>query len=323
MPHSGGGGGSHGGSFSSSGSSSAPRYDNHGHLHSPYYVRPGFYYRNTYVPYHTKGRLYSVLSGPIFFLLFSCVFLFISFAALNSERSYSYSEDKISEYSMSSYYDFYNSKDQNFEYNVVLTFVKYDNLVDYDYWTTIGDDVAYQVDTLFSSSGRTLSKIIKEKIGTTGYQDSLSQDLVDVINALTDCVSEKYYSENTLNSSIANHSDIVLNESKINLALSEFFNKSGYNLCIEIADYKEVFAPDYLSVAIFILVSLLFVGCGVFLVVRQYKIYKTIKQAELDGTEEKYFEGEEPFNIHSKMYDKTTGVEVEGYNPADFEYKDE
>ena len=78
MPHVGGGGhAGGGGSFHSFGgsSSSTPRYDNHGNLHSTYYVRPGFYYRSHYIPYTHSGRWSLYNFGSSIFLFITAIYV--------------------------------------------------------------------------------------------------------------------------------------------------------------------------------------------------------------------------------------------------------
>ena len=191
MPHVGGGGHCGGGGFHSFGgfhgssSSHTPRFDKHGHMHSTYYIRPGFYYRCHYIPFSYRER-----RGIYFFA--SSIFLFITAIALAFFAGHlctlkgQYDQGKLEDYGLEQYAEVYDSSSEHYEKNILVTFVEYKDYTAYDYVCINGDKVAMYVDALFGSTSSTFGKALTSNVSYSNYGDNLYSGLAAALNEVND-----------------------------------------------------------------------------------------------------------------------------------------
>lgn len=309
MPHVGGGGGSGGGGFhSGSSKSSVPRYDKHGNLHSTYYVRPGYYYKGTYVPLNPRKRW--VMFLPPCIILFS-VILMIALVII-AIQDYSYDSSKLETYALEQYYQVYDEKDNSFEMNILVTLVVYENNSEYDYISIVGDNIDTKVDLQFGNTNTTFGKLVYDNIPSEGYYDNLYHYISKAINEITKTYSNKFYFENTYDSKIINKTNFgeINGKEELENAQRDFYEKTGYNISLVVDDNKDVYKPDIIIVIIVIIFAVILVFLAINLFNKNKKSLKIIKTAEEKGNAKNFFEGEDtyetyfPNEMNSEMEDK-------------------
>lgn len=294
MPHAGGGGGGGGGGFHSSssggGSSPKPRYDSYGRLHSTYYVRPGFYYNGTYVPYSAKRRKFNAILGPIFVIIFALIICAIMCLCVLTDNGYD--ESKLEEYAIDKYYDAYNEKSNSFESNILVTIVTYEEGNEFDYISIVGDDIDKSIDFMFGNQRTTFGGSIYQNINST-YTD-LYETIAYGLDNVSNLIDRKYCSNNYDESKIINESEYTNFGDKTIFEEAEenFYNKTGYHVSILITSFSKVYSPEY---AVIIVIAILFVvvcGVCVFNIVKISKAVNEVNKAIDNGEAKKYYEGE-------------------------------
>lgn len=124
MPHAGGGGHFHGGGHSHSSGFHSHHIATGNHSSYRNYRRPGFYYRGRYVHYYSYGRRgLGCYVSAIFLFIIGFLFTCFSLTAIFSRGKYD--ENKLADYGLQQYSEIYNPDSQNYENNVLLVFVSY------------------------------------------------------------------------------------------------------------------------------------------------------------------------------------------------------
>ncbi len=296
MPHVGGGSGFGGGGFhsSSSGHSSGKvvKHDIYGNPHSTYYIRPGFYYNKTYVPVRRRSRII-MFFAPTFLVILSLLISFITFSKAND---YTYDETTLTNYSIDRYSKIYNSFYPSYEYNILVTIVAYENDIEYDYISVVGDEIDEKIDLQFGNTETTFGNLIYQNVSYKNYYDSLYQNVAKAINSYCETLNntEKFYTENKCNPRIVNYTDFgeIKGEEELTRAQKLFFEKTGYNISLLVTSNELAYKMS----PFFILFVVVF--CFILVILAIVKIYKSVKalitinKAEKQGNQKTYFEGE-------------------------------
>lgn len=302
MPHVGGGSHGGGGGFHSSGSgssSSAPRYDNHGNLHSKYYVRPGFYYGGIYIPYTSKNRKISALA-PFFFIAIVGIVLAIIAIFIGTSGG-KYDNEKLEDYALNQYSEVYDRKDSNYEKNILVTLVTYKNNKEYDYISIVGDYVNYAVDNCFGNQQTYFGYEVLTNI-TERYYENLYSNLSTCLTNILDKVGTNYVSGNTSESKIINKTNFgpINGENDLIAAEQAFFNKTGYRVSFLITDNKQVYKVDIEACVFTSLFSLGMFGIVIYGLKSRLKAVNEVEKAIKNHEAKKYFEGEDDFETYFK-----------------------
>ena len=302
MPHAGGGGGFSGGGFHSSSSShsSVPKFDHSGRPHSSYYIRPGFYYHHIFVDYDREKRRTQAITGPIVMLVFALLFLGIFTMGFLSETGYS--EDNLEGFAIERYYDIYDDSSKNFEDNLLVTIVAYEDKTQYDYITIVGDNVNYKIDRLFGNQYSEFGELVFENVKYDDYYDSLYLTLSSCLNELNSTLDKKYCLNNELNSKIVNTTTFgeIQGENELKQSCKDFYDITGYQISFIVCDSRIAYQFEWVP---FILVTIfmgVFIAVSIVLLIKNLDAVKQIGEAEKNGTAKEYFEGEDDYDTHIK-----------------------
>ena len=297
------GGGSNSGGFHSSGSSSSGSYsiqrtDVYGKRHSTYYIRPGFYYNHTYIPYSRVHRGVHAQTGNIILLVISIVLFVIACVSVNFKKS----DSKLEDYSINRYYEVYT--DSNNEYNILIEIIAYDNLKEIDYLPIVGDYVNSSIDEMFGNEKTYFGSsfyynLSKEEYIVSNLYEILAKSVVKTCGQ----ISSSYYAYNTENSKIINNTTFDLGDStNLELALEQFYAITGYNLSVDINYYDSVYNPNYMMMVILIVISILLLIISILGFIKVSKALKFINNEDKNGDVSKYFEGEVKYEDHLKAH---------------------
>lgn len=330
MPHCGGGhhgggfhGGFHGGSHSHSTRSFRPRYNHHGGLHSHYYIRPGFYYHGSFVPYSRDERhsITNFISALLFFL-FS--FFFITGSIITLCQKGKYNERVLESRSLELYDEIYDSSDFDYENNILVVFIAYDDNKQYDYISVVGDKVYFIVEKQFNYLKSNHYGDSYEFYDDSTFTHSLDSDLsrgyqqkdiyLSLSNALqsstknikSEFVYEYFYGDvnftTPTNSSIYNYTENNLdaNKSKLLSSINSFYKATGVNVSFVIEDNNDFYPIKWGQFIILNSIAGLFIGLGFLSIRKRKKLNNVIESAIQNGEAEKYFEGEDTFEEYSK-----------------------
>ena len=312
MPHAGGGGHSGGGGFHSSSShnfsSSKPRYDNQGHLHSYYYVRPGFYYRSRYIPYgYRERRSISNFASALIIFVFSLIFIGLSIFVISSKGNYD--EDRLESKSLDLYSDVYNEDSSDYERNVLITFIAYEDNQQFDYMCINGDHLDLMIDWEFGSNNSTFGKALLDSVPSEYKIDDICKYLSIGLNSVNeDIANHAHYSSNNYgaadNSSIINNLPINSQNGKTNLqsSINEFYKLTGNNITFIIEDNFSFYSIQWGIVILLFGLSAIFLVSGVCLIITKKKDINHIEKAIANGEASKYYEGEDPFEVYYKNH---------------------
>ena len=311
MPHVGGGGGGHSGGFHSGGSSfshssttSIPRRDIYGHAHSTYYRRPGFYYRNMYVPYSRVNRTYYAIRSYLIFLIAGILFFVGAIGTLFIKDS-----DSLTNYSLSRYEELY-TKDSNYEYNILIEIVAYDNQKEIDYLPIVGDDVSNYIDSTFGNQYSTFGRPFANALDKTSDKvnnlySCINTALKDVNNdSLMGTIAK--HSGNTYDTKIVNNTGFDLgSDAELKEAMNLFYDQTGYNITVDVSKYFQAYAPHWGLFALLAGIGALLFFAGVSSMYKSIQAVRKINQEEKNGdlsNLEKYYEGEVKFEDQIKLH---------------------
>lgn len=312
MPHAGGGGHSGGGGFHSSGShnssSSKPRYDNQGRLHSAYYIRPGFYYRTRYIPYTSKGRKsISNFAAAIIGFVVSIIFILLSVFVISCEGKYD--DDRLESKSFELYSEVYDKNSSDYERNILITFVTYEDNHQFDYFCIIGDWIDSSVDWEFGDNNSTFGKTLINNVPSEYSPNDICKYLSISLNTVNEDVgNHTQYSSNNFgkpnNSSILNKTSLDLTNGKSDLesSIDEFYKLTGDNITFVIDDNMNFYSVQWGIVIILIGLSAIMMVLGVVSIINKKKDIKHIENAIKNGEASKYYEGEDPFEEYYKNH---------------------
>ena len=308
MPHVGGGGGGHSGGFHSGGSSfshssttSIPRRDIYGRTHSAYYRRPGFYYRNMYVPYSRVNRTYHAIKSYLVFLIAGILFFVGAIGTLFIKD-----DDSLVNYSLSRYEELY-TKDSNYEYNVLIEIVAYDNQKEIDYMPIVGDNVSRYVDVSFGNEYSLFGLPLSNALNKTSNKVN---NIYSCINTALKDVNDDYvkierarYSGNTYDTKIVNNSGVDLgSDAELKETMNLFYEQTGYNITIDVSKYFQAYTPHWGLFALIASIGALFFFAGVSSMYKSIKAVKKINEEDKNGNLEKYYEGEVKYEDQLKLH---------------------
>ncbi len=300
MPHVGGGsnsGGFHSGG--SSGTTSIPRTDIYGRNHSNYYVRPGFYYGGIYVPYSRVHRGYHAISRYFFYFIISIILIVIGIVAGNVTKT----DSKLQDYSLERYEEVYESG-KNYESNILIEIIAYDNLTEIDYMPIVGDDIRLSIDEMFGNQKSYFGGIFATNLEKTNEKVSNLYSILAVSLAETNKnINNKYYTNNTKASKIINNTDFNLGSStELQTAMDNFYDLTGYNISIDVNNYGSVYKPNKTIMWVLIGVAGFFIIIGVLAIVKASKAVKFINKEDEKGNLKEYYEGEVDYETQTSKY---------------------
>jgi len=320
MPHAGGGGGSHGGGFHSSSSSgvrNTPRVDSYGRTHSQHYVRPGFYYHNTYVPYSRVGRVRNSIGGHIVSIIVSIIVFIVGISAYKDSSSYS--DSNLENYALDKYAEIYNQTSKDYECNILVTIVCYDDLEQFDYISIVGDDINFAVDNMFGNQNTVFGGSVASIVPSKNYYDNLYSYLSECVEAATLNVSRKYYTENSTSSYVVNESHLgdISGINDLKNAEEDFYEASGYRISFLITDSSKAYQPNVMILVVTFLIGGVIALVSIIKIITTIKVVNFITQEEKNGNGGKYFEGEVNYETHQANHPIDQAY---NYDPNEFTF---
>lgn len=317
MPHV--GGGSNSGGFHSGGSSgstsirSIPKTDVYGNAHSKYYLYPGFYYHGVYVPYSRVHRRYNAIRSYLIFMLISLAIIGMGIASIFVTKY----DEALEDYSLDRYSDVY-KHDKNYEYNIMIEIIAYDNQKEIDYLPIVGDEVAKDIDNMFGNQKTIFGGNLAENIR---YEDnkvkSLYNAIAQALDLTNNSISKSYYSNNTYSTKIINRTKFDLgDDTKLMEEMEEFYTLTGYNIIIDINNYKSAYHPNYPFMIIFFCMGSFLLVYSVYHVFKSLNAVKMINIEDEKGNLEEYYEGEIFYEDQVKKYSMD---EPYKYNRAEYD----
>jgi len=287
-----GGGGGRGGSFGSGGFSGGGAggrgggfgggYHHHHHHHIPF----GFWFwpRPYYYGYGYGGGFFggffAMLIFPIIILIIAGV-IFISstvnaFSALAGGGIIQYDENKFQGYADTKYTEFYGDTGAYLD-NIVIVFLTYEDNYSYNYIAWLGEHIATDVNYKFGAEGTSLGYAMSGAIAEN-YSYSLTSNLSSVIERMEAEVSalgSQHYRANchddrsACDSKFVNYTELNIIGSEIEDSLESFTASTGIPISLVVEDAEDVFGKTMpASYIVSIIISLIFIGVGIFLIVR-------------------------------------------------------
>ncbi|MCR5231253.1 MAG: hypothetical protein K6B64_01230 [Acholeplasmatales bacterium] len=304
MPHvgggsSGGGGGFHSGGSHSGSSTYVPKRDIYGNNHSRYYIRPGFYINHIYVPYSRVHRGFYAIRSYLFIFIMSLVLFGIAIVTCFINKT----DGMLEDYSLNRYSILY-SQDNNYEYNLLIEIIPYDNEIELDYLPIVGDNVSKEIDEMFGNQHTVFGGALFNKLETNENKtNNLYTYLAESLNTTCDNIHQKYYFENEKNTKIYNNTTFNLgSDIDLVLAMDRFFETTGYNIIIDVNYFSDPYHPNYILAIFFGAMGLIMLGISVFRSIFVILAVKKINQEDKNGNLEKYYEGEEKYEDHIKRH---------------------
>jgi hypothetical protein len=139
----------------------------------------------------------------------------------------------------------------------------------------------------------------KYELKVSNLYEILSISLADVNTEL----NEKFLTTNTFCSNVYNHTNFNLgDDNKLLQVLEEFYQKTGYNICVDIINYETVYTKNILAFVLLICVSSFIVVISIIALFKQVKAVKYINKVDEKGYLGNYFEGEINFNDFLKRH---------------------
>ena len=322
MPHVGGGHSSHGGFHSSGGSHSstprAPRKDVYGNTHNTYYLRPGFYFNSIYVPYSRVHRGYYAIRGIIFMIFFGIFIIGLGVGTLHLRGS----EDALESYSLERYSEVYNIKDSNYESNVLIEIVAFDNLMEIDYMPIVGDNLDMNIDAMFGNQysifgAKFYNALNKYEYQVTNLYTALYNSLRDFNDYIDFLYYDQLYTYNTMHIQVLNNTTFDLgDDTLLKDEMIRFYNLTGYNICIDVNTFDTAYPPAYYMLIILSTIGGLIIIYGFYRLIKTIIAVEKINEADKNGDLGKYFEGDIKYEEYQKRHSMD---EPYTYNPNEYE----
>lgn len=237
------GGGSRGGNFGGGFHGGPHHHHGHHHHHGPIFMGPTFFGRRRYYG-GGGGCLGGALVTIVFILVFVSFLIAAIFGNVTFESDISdgvpYDEAAFQRYANQRYYDAFCDTD-NYENNILLVFVAFDEYDGYDFIAWGGNDIDYETDMLF---GYDLQNVVKGQVPDY-YEFALSKSLKYVIETMTKKApahsAPSMDGFDTIYSRLYNDSELVIDRELVDTELKKFTEKTGYPIAIAVVDSVEIY----------------------------------------------------------------------------------
>ncbi len=255
----GGVGGSRGGSFGggyaggSRGGMGGPRGPiHHGPMHyGPrwYRPRPIFIFGPRYHRHYgngsgnqdpnnqNRGCLASPLISGIIVVVLLLLLLTTAASVFNPNRDPNgniiYDESAFQSYANEQYSAIFKDTEE-YEQNILLVYTIYEGNDGFECIARVGDDVPTYINLMLT--GEAISQHLSDY-----YENQFAKGVAMSIEELTAQLPQTSEDVDTSYSKVHNNSELSFNEGTINKALSEFTEKTGYNIAVVVEDGKDIF----------------------------------------------------------------------------------
>lgn len=275
-----GGGGFGGGGFGGGGRGfGGPHFHHHGpHFHGGWFFRPRYHYYGG----GCLGGLLGMMLMPVIFILVAISLLVSSlgsaFGSITTGGPIMYDENAIQDYANVQYMTEFGAQTDSEDALMIVFLVEDENYYEYAYIAWCGDHLNGKINEMFGSNGSAFGNaILGSAINSNSYKYSLDSGIAQVMGVMQARV-EALGLESSLTcgheageyrSHLINHTALDMTADTVNAALESFTASTGIPVAVVVEDAEEVLPRnfDYFSV----LVALIFLGVGVFMIVRMVK----------------------------------------------------
>ena len=196
----------------------------------------GEYIPSVFNLYVVPGIILAIFINLLIALLFSLVFI----------KDIKYEEDVIQNFADVCYQEQYKNL-SSYEDNLIIVFLHGDDYEEYYYIGSSGNHLKPEIKELFGNKQSTLGNVINQNL-KNDYKKNLSFKLSFVIGYMRIKVSEVNSNNSFIcseekedyTSCMINKTDLVINESIIDEALTKFTNETGIPITFVIEDAEDV-----------------------------------------------------------------------------------
>ena len=221
-----------------------------------------------------------MLIFPIIILIIAGV-IFISstvnaFSALADGGIIQYDENKFQTYADTQYSEIYGDTGAYLD-NIVIVFLTYEDNYSYNYIAWLGEHINTNVNYKFGAEGTSLGYAMNGAIAEN-YSFSLTSNLSSVIERMeteVNAVGSQHYKGNchddrsACESKFINNTSLNIIGSEIEDSLESFTASTGIPISLVVEEAEAVFGKTMpASYIVSIIISLIFIGVGIFLIVR-------------------------------------------------------
>lgn len=188
-----------------------------------------------------------------------------------------YNEEKFQDYADVCYAEEFGASTTYEDHILITVLVNTENYNEFCYIAWVGDHIATDINDMFGDNYTELGKAMNESVNSTSYKYSLDSNLAVVMEIMADKItaldlessfkcSESHYE---IQSHLTNKSTLSLTESTVNDALAAFTEATGISAVIVVDEMETVFGRTMPgSYVMTILICAVFVGVGVFMIVK-------------------------------------------------------
>lgn len=274
-----GGGGSRGGSFGGGSFGGGGGYRHH------HYHRPGFFFwgPRRYYGGGCLGGLAGMIILPVIILILAGIFLIGSvisaFSIAGQGGVVSYDENKFGDYANARYEEEFGGK-SGYEDNILIVFTTNEDYDEYYCIAWVGDHIVTEINYMFGNATTDFGRAVNSSINQQSYKYSLSSNLAETINKMTYKI-ETVGIDNSFKcnekqaevpSRLVNRSELNMTESTVDMALTEFTEKTGIPIVIVVDEEEDVFGKNMPAGVIFtIIISIVIIAIAGFSLFKAFK----------------------------------------------------
>lgn len=297
MPHVGGCGGS--------GASGGCNSGGDGGHRAPIVTPKYYYYNNRMIPFSQKDRRGKFFASQILTFIFGlCLF---ALAGVGISQKGSYDENTLNKYSMSKYSEIYNEKSNDYESNILVTIVTYENPNKYDYVCVVGNDVGKTIDICFGNLASTFGSALTSNIPLTNCTSNLYKNLTDSIESVITYLQSTHYDEygwmaesifggaakkaSKQNVNVINKSAQDVDAENLPLLLAEcsyFYQYTGYNVSFIIDSNNNIFGINWAVVGVLSGFGAIFTIVAIIELIKKKKDVAALQNLIYEGKAEEY-----------------------------------
>lgn len=227
----------------------------YGGFHGPHYHRPHYHGGGCFGGGCLGGILMPIiLIMVVISMMHSCVANTFSRSSsptdwvIETDESIQYDEEAFQDYADEQYAAVFGDSTA-YEDNLLIVFLTDENYYDFYYIAWVGDHIVTDINYMFGNEETELGEAIDAAVNTTSYKYSLDSNLAQVMEAMTQKITEMGLEpsfkcdeeHNQVESHLVNKTEISMTEETVNDALKKFTEATGIPAVIVVEDAENVF----------------------------------------------------------------------------------
>lgn len=247
----------------------------HHHYHRPFFFwgRPFGYYGGGCL-----GGLLGLIFLPIIILIMALIFIALLLSSVIGTVSAGgkivYNETKFQDYANQQYYQEFNSED-----GLMLVFLTGEEYDGYYCVAWAGENIVREINLMMGNEYTEFGQIVQRNINSTNYKYSLSSNLANMTEELSDAIQRKGLStpfkqpqSEADKAILRNYTELGINTETVELALADFNSKTDIPIVIVVDTAEKVFGKTIPVTDIIILVLMIGVaGFSIYLLVKRIR----------------------------------------------------